>query len=387
MRKPSGLSRIILLNLSPDKKADLPRSLLDRLKDFRSNLYASARFQSVCSRFFLTRPIARANAGAVFDLCAGFVYTQILYTCVRTDLLAHLRAGPMTPVEATSALDMPMDGVLRLFKAACALNILETRSGGRYGLGSVGAAVLGNPGLQSMILHNGHLYVDLAKPVELLKARSKETELANYWAYSRATTPTERPPEYVSTYSDLMSQTVNVIAQEVINAYPIKRHKRMLDVGGGDGAFLQAVAERVSGLELMLLDLPPVAQLAEQRFEAGPHKAAITGANMFEDAWPEGADLITLIRVALDHDDDAVMKLYTKARAALKPGATLLIAEQMSDSPKIGDGYFGLYLWAMGSGRARTAKEHCQMLEAAGFQKTKVIKTAQPILARIVIAS
>lgn len=361
--------------------------MLDRLKDIRSNLYASARFQSFCARFWPTRPIARANAASVFDLCAGFVYSQVLFTCVKLDLLALLHKNALTLEDVVSQIELPFDGAARLFKAAVAINILERRSGGRFGLGPVGAAVLGNAGLQGMILHHAHLYADLADPVGLLQERTTQTELANYWAYSRATEQTERPPQYVQDYSALMSQTLNVIAEEVINAYPMGRHKRLLDVGGGDGAFLAAVGARVKDLELGLFDLPPVAQLAAKRFEGGSHSVEITGGNMFEDAWPVGADLISLVRVALDHDDSAVMKIYEKARLALKPGATLLIAEPMSDSPRVGDAYFGFYLWAMGSGRARTMAEHRQMLSAAGFQSVKVINTAQPVLVRILAAA
>ena len=370
----------------PEPEISLPRTWRDRLKDFRARRYASSRFQTLCARFLLTRPIARANAASVFDLCAGFAYSQVLYACVKLGLLLELQKASLTLEQISARVDLPIDGAGRLVRAASALKILEARSGDRFGLGPIGAAVLGNPGLQSMIIHNGHFYKDLADPVSLLKERTGETELANYWAYSRATTDSDRPPEYVQTYSDLMSQTLGAIADEVINAYPVHRHKRLLDVGGGNGAFLEAVASRVADIDLILLDLPPVAQLAKQRLSALNLPVEIIGADMFAEDWPDDADLITLVRVALDHDDDAVGRIYEKARRALRPGCKLLIAEPMSDSPKVGDGYFGLYLWAMGSGRPRSIAQHRQMLQVAGFRKIRVLKTAQPMLVRLIIA-
>ncbi len=48
-------------------------------------------FQRFAGTFVLTRPIARRRAGALFDLCAGFVYSQILLACVR--LAAFRSAG------------------------------------------------------------------------------------------------------------------------------------------------------------------------------------------------------------------------------------------------------------------------------------------------------
>ena len=64
--------------------------------------------------------------------------------------------------------------------------------------------------------------------------------------------------------------------------------------------------------------------------------------------------------------------LLTKVHAALPPGGTLLIAEPMAGTPgaeAMGDAYFGLYLWAMGSGRPRTAEAYRAMLRAAGFSR------------------
>ena len=40
-----------------------------------------------------TSPIAERNARALFDLCAGFVYSQILFACVQLDLFRLLADG------------------------------------------------------------------------------------------------------------------------------------------------------------------------------------------------------------------------------------------------------------------------------------------------------
>ena len=52
----------------------------------------------------------------------------------------------------------------------------------------------------------------------------------------------------------------------------------------------------------------------------------------------------------------------------------------------IGNYYFGMYLWAMGSGRPRTIDELTGMLFAAGFRKCKELPTSMPILVRVISA-
>ena len=74
---------------------------------------------------------------------------------------------------------------------------------------------------------------------------------------------------------------------------------------------------------------------------------------------PQGADIVSLIRVIHDHDDAAALTILRAARQALPPGGTLLLAEPMADTrgaEPVG-AYFNFYLLAMGSGRPRRAEE------------------------------
>ncbi len=60
-----------------------------------------------------------------------------------------------------------------------------------------------------------------------------------------------------------------------------------------------------------------------------------------------------------------------RAHDALPPGGTLLIAEPMAGTPgaeAMGDAYFGLYLWAMGSGRPRSAAAYADNAERRRIQ-------------------
>ncbi|MBC7497618.1 MAG: methyltransferase, partial [Sphingomonadaceae bacterium] len=64
-------------------------------------------------------------------------------------------------------------------------------------------------------------------------------------------------------------------------------------------------------------------------------------------------------------------------------------AEPMAETPgaaPIGDAYFGLYLWAMGSGRPRSAQRLTAMLAAAGFVRVREHATAIPALVRVITA-
>jgi demethylspheroidene O-methyltransferase len=145
-------------------------------------------------------------------------------------------------------------------------------------------------------------------------------------------------------------------------------------------------------VRLGLFDLPEVAEagraLLAERF--GAERVSAHPGNFFEDPIPPGYDIVSLVRILHDHDDEPAMKLLRNIRASLSPGARLMIAEPMARIPGaegMGEAFFGLYLWAMGSGRPRSLREIREMLRSAGFARTRSIATLQPVNASIIIAT
>ena len=372
-----------------------PLTLGDRLREALARLVASPRFQAWTGRFPPARPIARYHTGALFDLCAGFVYSQILQAFVETGLLDALRAGPRSPGELAAETTLSEAALDRLLKAAVALGLAAPRSAGRFGLGMRGAALAGNAGAVAMVRHHKLLYQDLADPVALLRGKAAPTRVGSYWSYVDAARPEGLPPDAVSDYSDLMAVSQAMVADIVAAEFPFRRYARILDVGGGTGTFLERVAARAPKAELTLFDLPSVAAQAEERLaRIGPAARVRTrGGDFFTDPLPAGQDLITLVRVVYDHGDDNVLRLLEACRAALSEGGALLIAEPMSGTAadrssgaRIADAYFGFYLLAMGSGATRSPAEHAALLRQAGFGRVEVLPTRTSALVRLVLA-
>ena len=317
---------------------------LSRWSVARDRLLSSPRFQRWAATFVLTRPIARRRARDLFDLVAGFVYSQVLLACVR----------------------------LRLF------DILSE-------------AMVGNGAVAAMVEHHALLYGDLRDPVALLRGERTETELARYWPYAGTVRPELLDVDRVTAYTMLMSESQPLVAEEVLDAYPLGRHRCLLDVGGGDGTFLIAAAARIPALRVMLFDLPPVADRASARLAAAGlvHRASAVGGNFLSDPLPMGADVVSLIRVVHDHDDARVISLLRAVRAVLPEDGTLLLAEPMSGAPgaeRVGNAYFAFYLLAMGRGRARTAEELEALLRAAGFNRVRSIAMRMPLQTGLIVA-
>jgi demethylspheroidene O-methyltransferase len=361
----------------------------EALVGWRNRLLSSPKFQRWAADFPLTRSIAKRRAQGLFDLVAGFVYAQTLMACVRLGVFDALARGPKTTAALAEALSLPLDAAERLLSAANALQLTQRMGPGRYALGPQGAALLGNAGLTEMIAHHAHLYADLADSVGLL--RRGRGSLADYWPYATASAPQETTPEGAAAYSRLMAATLPTIAADIFHAYPVQRHRRLLDVGGGEGAFLAAAGAHAPKLGLMLFDLPAVTARATERLGAAGllARTEIRGGDFLSDPIPAGADLITLVRILHDHDEAGVLAVLRGVRAALPPDGALLIAEPMSDEgapDRISDVYFAFYLLSMGRGRARTPAELFAFLRAAGFTRMRLLRTRTPFLLRAIIA-
>ena len=372
--------------------------LRDRLLAWRDRTVASPRFRRWAAAFPLTRPIARHRTRALFDLCAGFVYSQILLACVQVRLFDILAERPATAAALAPRLGLPVEAAERLLAAATALRLVARRGGGRYGLGPLGAAIVDNPAITGMVMHHPMLYADLQDPLALLRSGRSETALAAYWTYASTTSPESPEPTEatgdadVADYTALMAASQPLVSGEVLDAYRVGRHQRLMDVGGGDGSFLIAAAERAPKLHLTLFDLPPVADRARLRFgETGlSTRSDAVGGDFRKQPLPRGADLISLVRIVHDHDDAEALALLRAVRAALPAGGSLLLAEPMAETPgaqAAGDAYFGFYLLAMGQGRPRTARQLTDMLLRAGFDHVRLLPTRTPLLVRVLLAS
>ncbi len=369
--------------------------LRDRVRAFTDRWMTSAKLYRWTSTNALTRWIARRRTRQVFDLMAGFVYSQVLLACVRLRLLELVAQRPRSLAELAQASNVSAAGLQRLLSAAVALRLLELRGEGRFGLGALGAPIAGHGGIRAMIEHHAVLYQDMQDPVALLRDQLDKGEMSHYWPYAldpaRDAGRQGWQAEKIARYSDLMSSSQPFVVDEILSVYEFSEHRKVLDVGGGQGTFLSRLARHAPHLELMLFDLPQVAALARNNFArqgVGARATAHEGS-FLRDALPAGADLITLIRVAHDHPDADLKVVLRRIHEALPVGGTLLLAEPMAqeaDFAPQGDAYFHFYLLAMGNGRLRTASELTDMLEGAGFTCVERVPNPMPLHTEILIA-
>ena len=366
----------------------------DRMLQWLERIYASPSLYKWSLSNPLTRWITKRRTQQIFDLMSGFVYSQVLLGCVRLDLFRMLHQRPLNLQQISLQTQLPEQALQRLLLSAVSLGLLEYRSEQRFGLGALGVPMAIHPGIGAMVEHNHLLYQDMQDPLAFLN-NAWRGGMAEYWPYAHDAQAAERVAhEKFSRYSDLMASSQGFVVQEILDAYFFEEHRCVLDVGAGKGRFASELALHAKHLDLKLFDLPPVLELAKATFESKGllDRLTLCPGNFLHDPLPQGADLVTLVRVAHDHPDDVVQLLLQKIYDALPVGGTLLLAEPMARTYSQGadgstqtDAYFHFYLLAMGAGRLRTPETLMRMMNEAGFASVELVPNNMPIHAQILL--
>jgi SAM-dependent methyltransferase len=122
-------------------------------------------------------------------------------------------------------------------------------------------------------------------------------------------------------------------AHALATAYDFGRHRRLLDVAGGTGSFLIAILSANPALEGTVFELPQVAEIAKRSLAASPvaERASVTAGNAMENEVPAGHDVVLLANIIHYFLPEQNIKLVGRVRAAVEPGARLLLVDWWTD--------------------------------------------------------
>ena len=355
------------------------------------NVFSSTKVHEAIAKVPILRALISYEGNKIHEIMSGFVYSQILHLLIYLDIFQFLKKEGRSLDEVSQFLEIANERSLLLLRGGCALNLICYKRN-KYWLTRVGAQIVGVPGLMDMIQHNQILYRDLIDPVKLLNGGS-ETELSLFWPYVRKEEEKKKISTKVSSeYSKLMQTSQRLVAEQTLQAYSFKGVKRILDIGGGTGAFLLAVKNKYPSVEATVFDLPNVINVAKsnhQEIDGIVGHLTFCPGDFLKDDFPSNQDVICLVRVLYDHEDTTVELLLRRIYEALPKGGSLLITEPMSGGSKAmrsSDCYFSFYTMAMTTGKVRSFEEHKVILLRAGFSNIVKHAVSAPFITQVMSA-
>jgi 2-hydroxy-4-(methylsulfanyl)butanoate S-methyltransferase len=126
----------------------------------------------------------------------------------------------------------------------------------------------------------------------------------------------------------------------------LKRARRLLDVGGGSGAFSITLCRRFPDLTATILDFPSVEPAAHDfvRQAGMTQRIAFMPGNALVTPWPGGQDAILMSYLLSAVSAHGVDQLLARAFAALVPGGRIVLHDFMVDDDGRGPATAALWL-------------------------------------------
>ena len=155
--------------------------------------------------------------------------------------------------------------------------------------------------------------------------------------------------------------------------YDFSRHRRLLDLGGGTGSFLQPITQRYPHLETTLFEFPAAASVAREKLRGTEFsdRIKILEGNFLTDSIPAAHDLFlvaNVVHVLTPEDNQA---LYRRVREVASSKARFLLVDFWTNAthtePLFAALMAGEFLVVGGNGDVYSVEEGRTWLEQAGW--------------------
>ena len=328
---------------------------------------------------YLASVQAREAAGMLPDdlatMIRGFQESRILLTAIELDAFTAVGRGA-TGAEVAKRCGTDRRATELLLNALVALDVLQL-GGDRYANAPVAARFLvaGAPDdARDALKHN----------LSLWTTWSSLTDAVREGHVSLRAEMRERGDDWTVPFIAAMHRNAAARAPTVVEAVGAGPVKRMLDVGGGSGAYSIAFAQANPALTSVVLDLPTVVPIAASHVAgAGLSRRVTTRAgDLRRDDFGSDFDLVFLSAICHMLGPDGNRDLLARAAKALAPGGRVVIQDFILEPERTRPRQAVLFainmLVGTEAGSTYTEAEYAAWLAAAGFGGVRRIRLQGP---------
>ncbi len=322
---------------------------------------------------------ARDEAGVLPDdlqqAIRGFQDSRVLLTAIELDLFSAVGTGADATAVAGRLRTDPR-ATESLLNALVALEVLEKRDS-RFTNTPAAARYLvdGAPDdSRAALMHTAHLWARWSTLTECVRRGTSVTY----------TEMADRDDEWTRAFIAAMHKNAAFRAPLVVRAIGLEGVRRVLDLGGGSGAYAIAFAQAQSALTADIFDLATVVPLAEghiadARF-AGRVKTRI--GDLRKDDYGAGYDLVFISAICHMNTPDENRAMLARAFKALSPSGRVAVQDFILNMDKTGPKAGALFALNMlvgtRGGSAYSEAEYAEWLRGAGFQEVERLRLPGP---------
>jgi hypothetical protein len=316
---------------------------------------------------------SEAPTVALRRLVNGYQVTQAIHVAATLGIADLLRDGPRDSEALAAQTAAHAPSLHRVLRALASVGVLHEEDDGRFALTAIGDCLRSDApepvgGWAAYVGSSSHwqTWGNLLHGVRTGENAFRSVHGVDVWDY-RAQHPQES-----AIFDGAMTAIMLRANGHVLAAYDFGQYARVVDVGGGRGAFLGAILEANPGMRGVLFDQPHVVEGAD----LGERCEVVAGS--FFEAMPEGADAYLLKAILHDWEDEDAMRILRRCRTAVPDhGAVLVVERELGAANENADAKFSDLNMMLGpGGRERTREEFATLLAAGGFALQSATPTA-----------
>jgi len=318
----------------------------------------------------------------LYRLATAHYQSQAVYVAAKLGIADHLADGPQTHDALAKATGTQAPSLRRVLRLLAAAGVLNEREDGRFELTAVGSFLKSGPGSfrAAAQLFAGPMiwksWGDL-----LTTVRTGETAMPRVFG-TGSFEYFEQHPEEGAVFDEAMGAFTAMTAIAVAAAYDFSSMRKVVDVGGSQGALLAGILRANPKLRGVVFDLPRLADGARRAIAASgvADRLEFAGGDFFE-AVPPDADAYLLKHVIHDWDDAKATRILRTCRAAMGPETKLLIVEGVYpariDASPLSEGAArnDVNMMVCTGGRQRSEAEFRELYAAAGLRLSRIVET------------
>lgn len=294
--------------------------------------------------------------------------TSVVYATSELGVIRALESGPRGLAELARGAGAPPERLVRLLRAAAALDLVDEREDGNFAAAAMTRFVPPPPHSHPAARSSDPFLRSWAALSESLRSGETAFEIANGVPLFDLLA---QDPEQRSAFDRKMEHRGADRDQALAVHLGPLHDGTVVDLGGGRGGLLAAILRPNPQLQGVLVDAPepiagiqaaPAEGLAADRFQA-------VARDVFRDPLPSG-DVYILSSVLHDWEDDDCVRLLRNVAGAMQRSARLLVVEMvlpLPNNPVLGP-LFDLDMLVLTGGRERTENEYARLLTAAGME-------------------
>ena len=194
----------------------------------------------------------------------------------------------------------------------------------------------------------------------------------------------ESTSEWTVNFIAGMDRNARARAPLVVQALGTAGVHRVLDLGGGSGAYSIAFAKASPDVRCEILDVPEVVPLTTEYVNKAGVSAQVSlrPGDMLTDDLGSGYDIIMLNAICHMFSGEQNQQLFRRARQALAPNGRLVVQDFILNSDKTGPLHAALFslnmLVATDHGASYNENEYSSWMKNAGFADISRIKLPGP---------